>query len=81
MSLQLVHQSRPAVPRDRLVRLPEVESMVGFRKSAIYSMIAAGKFPKPLRLSARMVAWPESAVLAWVQSRIAEVQQGVEVSQ
>lgn len=72
--MQVVHQSRPVVPRDRLVRLPEVEGMIGFRKSAIYKMIAEGRFPKPVRLGTRTVAWPETAVLQWVQDRISEVQ-------
>ena len=81
VALQPIHQFPPVVPRDRLIRLPEVEVVVGVRKSAIYAMMAEDKFPRPVRLSARMVAWPESAVLAWVQSRIAEAQQGVEVSQ
>ena len=73
--MQVVHQSRPVVPRDRLVRLPEVEGMTGGKKSTIYQMIADGRFPKPLRLAGRrMVAWPETAVLQWVQDRIAEAQ-------
>lgn len=75
--MQVVHQSRPVVPRDRFIRLPEVESVTGCKKSTIYLLISQGKFPKPLRLSARMVVWPETAVLQWVQDRIAaaEVQQ------
>jgi len=73
--MQIVHKSRPVVPRDRLVRLPEVEGMTGCKKSTIYQMIAEGRFPRPVRLSARHVAWPESAVLTWVQDRIAEALQ------
>lgn len=74
--MQAVHQSRPVVPRDRLVRLPEVEAMTGCKKSTIYSLLAKKRFPKPVRLSARMVAWPETAVLQWVQDRIAEAESG-----
>jgi prophage regulatory protein len=74
--MQLVHQSRPVVPRDRLVRLPEVEGMTGLRKSTAYKLIGEGKFPKPVRLGTRMVAWSEAAVLQWVQDRIAESQGG-----
>lgn len=74
-AMQVVHQSRAAVPRDRLVRLPEVESLTGCKKSTIYLMLREGRFPKPVRLTARMVAWPETAVLQWVQDRIAGAQQ------
>jgi len=73
--MQVVHQSRPVVPRDRLIRLPIVEENTGCKKSTIYQMIADGRFPKPVRLSARHVAWSETAVLQWVQDRIAEAQQ------
>jgi len=72
--MQLVHQSRPVVPRDRLLRLPQVEGTIGFQKSTIYKMIAEGRFPKPVRLGTRTVAWSEAAVLQWVQDRISEVQ-------
>ena len=68
--MQVVHQSRPVVPRDRLIRLPEVESIVGCKKSTIYTMLEKGEFVKPIRYSARMVAWSEAAVLQWVQDRI-----------
>lgn len=73
--MQVVHQSRPVVPRDRLIRLPDVEGATGCKKSTIYELMKAGRFPKPVRLSARHVAWQESAVLQWVQDRIQEAQQ------
>lgn len=68
--MQLAHQSKPVVPRDRLIRLPEVEALTGCKKSTIYTLQAQNQFPKSIRLSARMVAWPETAVLQWVQDRI-----------
>lgn len=73
-AVQLVHQSRPVVPRDRLLRLPEVEEVTGCKKSTIYELMRAGKFPRSIRVHARMVAWPETAVLQWVQDRIAGAQ-------
>lgn len=72
--MQVVHQSRPVVPRDRLVRLPGVEELTGCKKSTIYELMRAGKFPKSVRVNARMVAWSETAVLQWVQDRISEAQ-------
>ncbi len=73
--MQLVHETRPAIPRDRLIRMHEVERLSGLGKSSIYELMRAGKFPKSIRLHARMVAWPETAVLAWIQGRIQEGQQ------
>lgn len=86
--MQLVHNAstpvsatRPVIPRDRLIRMPEVENVTGLKKSAIYSLLGKKAFPKPVRLSSRCVAWPETAVLQWVQDRIAESNAQQEVSQ
>lgn len=68
--MQVVHQARPVVPRDRLIRLPEVERLTGCKKSTIYQMMKEGRFIKPIRYSARMVVWPESAVLQFIQDQI-----------
>ena len=68
--MQVVHQSRPAVERDRLLRLPAVEALTGVKKSTIYAMAKDGRFPKCIRITRRIAAWPESAVLQWVQDRI-----------
>lgn len=76
MSLRVVHEAAPAVPRDRLVRLPLVEEMTGCKKSTLYGLMKQGQFPKPVPLGGRMVAWSENAVLSWVQDRIAVARAG-----
>lgn len=68
--MQVIHQSRPVVPRDRFLRLPDVEAVTGCKKSTIYKLMKEGKFPKCIRITARMSAWPETKVLQWVQERI-----------
>ncbi len=65
--MQLVHQARPVVPRDRLIRIAEVQQLIGCKKSSIYKMLEEGKFPKPIRYSPRLVVWQETVVLQWVQ--------------
>jgi prophage regulatory protein len=57
-------------PIDRLLRLPEVESLVGLRRSAIYARLQTGEFPQAVKLGPRAVAWPESEIQAWIASRI-----------
>jgi prophage regulatory protein len=49
----------------------EVERRVGLGRSTIYKRIAAGTFPKPVKLGASS-CWVESEVEAWIQERIAE---------
>lgn len=69
--VQLISETKPQVRRDRLIRFSEVERIVGLKKSTIYLFVKQGKFPAPTHLSARVIAWSESAVLQWVQDTIA----------
>lgn len=62
-----------AAPRlQRVIRLRDLPDFVGLRRTAIEGLIAAGKFPKPIRLSERSMAWVENDLIAWQQARIAE---------
>ncbi|WP_189460218.1 helix-turn-helix transcriptional regulator [Jeongeupia chitinilytica] len=65
----------PAV--DHLLRLQAVCRQVALSRSSIYAAIAAGTFPKPIRLGGNSVAWLQSEVSAWVAERIAERDQEV----
>ncbi|KAB0680067.1 helix-turn-helix transcriptional regulator [Aureimonas leprariae] len=55
-----------------ILRRYDVERVTGLCRSAIYQQVAAGKFPKPLRLSAQSVGWLESEIVEWQKARIAE---------
>jgi prophage regulatory protein len=61
---------QPASQSERLLRLPQVEALVGLRKSAIYAGVKNGTFPAPIALSIRSRAWPESLIQAWIAERI-----------
>lgn len=56
----------------RFIRLPRVKELTTLPTSAIYAAIAAGTFPKQIKLGERAVAWLESDVMAWIDARIAE---------
>lgn len=58
---------------DKLLRMPDVVAAVGLKKSMIYSLIRAGKFPKPVILNVRAVAWRQDDVHAFIASRTGEV--------
>ena len=70
--MQLVHESRPAVPRDRFIDIKSVCPLVGFEKSTVYAWVRdpGSDFPRPVKFGGRCVRWSESAVLQWVQNRI-----------
>ncbi|WP_217426170.1 helix-turn-helix transcriptional regulator [Pandoraea commovens] len=53
-----------------LLRRPDVERITGLSRSSIYAMMKIGEFPRSIPLTGRIVAWLESEILGWVQSRI-----------
>lgn len=59
------HTQKP----ERLLRLREVENLVGLRKTTIYAGANQGTFPRPVKLSTRCVAWRESEIAAWQAQR------------
>jgi prophage regulatory protein len=60
----------------RYIRLREVCTRVGLRRSSIYRLIGLGYFPKQVKLSERTVAWVESEVEAFLESRIEDRDRG-----
>lgn len=54
---------------DRHLRRPSVENLTGLSRSTIYNLMKKGDFPKPVKLTGKAVAWPESAISDWLASR------------
>ncbi|EAV3930948.1 AlpA family transcriptional regulator [Salmonella enterica] len=54
----------------RLIRLPEVLERTGFGRAWIYRLISEGRFPAPVKIGVRAVAFVESEVDEWIQSVI-----------
>lgn len=52
-----------------LLTMPKVENLVGFKKSTIYSLIKEGKFPTPIQVGARRIAFRSDEVQTWIKSR------------
>jgi prophage regulatory protein len=57
---------------ERLLRLPDVRDLTCRSTSRIYADMAAGTFPKPIKIGVRAVAWRESELRGWLDKRIAE---------
>ncbi len=53
----------------RLIRLPQVKSMVGLGRSSIYDKIKRGEFPKQIKLG-RSSGWIEAEVQLWISEQI-----------
>ncbi|WP_282025587.1 helix-turn-helix transcriptional regulator [Limimaricola cinnabarinus] len=54
---------------ERHLRRHDVEQMTGLSRSSIYAMMQDGRFPRPVRVGTRAVAWPESVLRAWLAGR------------
>lgn len=54
---------------DRLVRKKELLATTGFSYATIWRLENAGLFPKRRKISDNAVAWLESEVNEWLQSR------------
>jgi prophage regulatory protein len=56
---------------NRIVRQNELHLYCGLRRSQISQLISEGKFPPPIKLSARRKGWLESELVRWQQECIA----------
>lgn len=59
-------------PLQKFLRRQEVVAVTGLPTSTIYEQMSKGLFPKPVRLSPRLVGWLQSDIAKWQQDRIAE---------
>ena len=63
--------THPTPLAPRLLRLPAVLDQTGMRRSLLYEEMAEGRFPTPVKLSERAIAWPSDEIDAWIAERIA----------
>jgi prophage regulatory protein len=54
---------------EQFLRLPEVAAMIGWSRVTIHRAVRDGRFPKPVKLGARSIAWPESEIAEWQEAR------------
>ena len=57
--------------RTRLIKIGAVQSAVSLSKTELYRRIAAGTFPKPVRLGPQRIAFLEKDVENWILAHIA----------
>lgn len=57
--------------KDALLRRQEVERLCGISRSTLWSRIAAGTFPPPLKTGARSRHWLASAINAYIEQTAA----------
>lgn len=55
---------------EKHLRLPAVIEATGLSRSTIYDKMKDGTFPRPVNISARAIAWPESVIAEWLAQRV-----------
>jgi prophage regulatory protein len=66
MSVASIAPNDNALNEARLLRLPAVQERVGMGRTAVYDMIRAGKFPRPVKVGAAS-AWIDVEVTRWIE--------------
>ena len=57
-------------PAPKFLRMPLVVRMTGLGRSTIYRLIAQNKFPGPVRVGDRAVAWRQVDLDKWSEGRL-----------
>ncbi|MFB5173298.1 AlpA family transcriptional regulator [Erwinia amylovora] len=55
-----------------LIRLSEAQRRTGYSKAWLYRLISQNRFPLPVKIGSRSIAFVESEIDAWINQRIAE---------
>jgi len=58
----------------QILRANDVQRATGLSKSQRYRLIAAGKFPKQIKIGSRASGWLLEEIEQWIQARAAERQ-------
>lgn len=61
--------SRTIQPTLTVLRRRQVEARTGLPRSSLYVLIAEGRFPAPIHLTAKSVGWLEHEIDAWIAER------------
>lgn len=52
--------------QNRLIRFPEVMRKTGFGKAWLYRLISEERFPQPIKIGIRAVAFVENEIDEWI---------------
>lgn len=52
-----------------IIKLAELEQLIGLTRTSIYKLIHRGEFPAPVRLLGRASGWLSTDIDAWLAAR------------
>ena len=63
----------------KFYRVNDLVPLTGLSRSTIFRLVDKGDFPKPIKLSARIIGWEEEAVLRWKEDKVSSNSGGMGV--
>lgn len=70
LSRQSARPAKSDSPAPMFLRMPSVVRTTGLCRSTIYRLIAEKKFPSPVRVGDRAVAWRQQDLDQWSEGRL-----------
>jgi prophage regulatory protein len=61
--------NHPAAAVERFLTAEQLRELIPFSRMHIHRLMRRGDFPRPLKLGEQRVAWKESEIRAWLESR------------
>ncbi len=55
------------LPATGFIRQSQLVKIVPFSNSTIWRKVKSGEFPKPVKLSERVTAWPVQSIREWLE--------------
>jgi predicted DNA-binding transcriptional regulator AlpA len=62
-----IEQTRPT---PRLLRFRDVQQLTGLSRATVSRLEKSNRFPAHVRIADNVIAWDQTAILAWVQAQI-----------
>lgn len=62
------NENNPPATFARILNVKEVCYRVGISRAALYRWVAAGLFPKPVRIGVNRIGWRDYVVEDWIRS-------------
>lgn len=56
-------------PERRILRVTDLMALLGLSRTTIWRMRQAGLLPRPIRLSANAIGWPDDVIAEWLAKR------------
>jgi len=56
--------------QERFLPVAAVVDRTSLSRATLYDFVKRGHFPKPVQISPNRIAWPESAIAAWIAAKI-----------